>query len=242
MSKLTSIFLILIFLVSLILGILLGGEVSPPDPTSTAPVPISKNITISTVLVLGVNNFEDNYLESVWIATLSRSQVNGENIIELILVSVYPGGGLDEFLTPHQPIPFPEAYLYNLEAFELLNSLPVLQGTDIYFQDVVVIDEFGMNYLIALNNLNPTPEQAPFENTFILPWDDPQRSHTMQRNILETLCAPPQNLLQYENFLKVFNLSPHHLKTTLATEEIVLYWLTNINLEPPPTINCFIYP
>ena len=251
MSKLTSIILIIIFIVSLIVGILIGITVDPepPDPTPWQP-PDPSNI--STVLVLGVNNFVDPeiYLESAWIATISQSRRNGEDFVALALVAIYPGSAqqftdpeLGEFLQPHEPMIFPKLFLSNPFARELLYSLPVMVGTEIYFQDVVVVDEVALNYLIALTNLNPVlPVQAPPDGSFLLPWDDPQRSHLMQHNILETLCAPPQNLLSYENFLQAFTLIPNHLRTTLSNPRIVAFWQSNINVDPAPTIDCGIFP
>ena len=120
----------------------------------------------------------------------------------------------------------------------------MLNQTDNFFQHVIVLDEYAMNHLIALTNLNPQlPVQAPTENSFIHPWDDPQRSHEMQHNILETLCAPPQHILNYDNFLLGFTIIPAHLKTNLSNELIVESWFTKINLvTPPPTISCSIYP
>ncbi|MEN8243015.1 MAG: hypothetical protein ABFS17_13945 [Chloroflexota bacterium] len=253
MSKLTSIILIIIFIVSLIVGVSIGlsvapGEGSDPEPWSTPDTP---NL-ISTVLVLGVNNFVDPeiYLESAWIVTISQSQRSGGNFIDLTLVAIYPGNAQQftnpeqsEFLQPHDPMAFPKLFLGNPSARELLYSLPVMVDTEIYFQDVVILDEFAMNYLIALTNLNPVlPVQPPPEGSFLLPWDDPQRAHLMQHNILETLCAPPQNLLNYENFLQAFTLIPNHLRTTLSNPRIVAFWQSNINLDPAPTINCGIYP
>ena len=184
------------------------------------------------------------------LATVSQSQRNGEKFVDLALVAIYPGSAqqftnpeLGEFLQPHDPMVFPKLFLSNLSAKELLHSIPVMLGTEIYYQDVVVLDEFAMNYLIALTNLNPVlPVQAPPEGSFILPWDDPPRAHLMQHNILETLCAPPQNLLRYENFLQAFNLIPNHLRTTLSNPRIAAFWQANFNLGPLPTINCGIYP
>lgn len=251
MSKLTSIILIIIFIVSLIIGITIGAIV--PDsggetPTWQPPGPGN----ISTVLVLGVNNFVDPeiYLESAWLVTVSQTQRNGENFIDLVLVAIYPGTtqqftnpGQNIYLERHNPMVFPKAFLTNLQAKELLYSLPVMVGSEIYFQDVVVLDEYAMHYLIALTNLNPVlPELGGERNAFILPWNHPKRAHTMQHNILETLCAPPQNLLKYQNFLLGFDLIPNHLKTTLNNPRIVAFWQANVNLDPLPTINCGIYP
>ena len=111
------------------------------------------------------------------------------------------------------------------------------------YNEVVVLDEYAMNYVIELTNINPQlPPVPPTESTFCKPWDDPQHCHDIQHNILETLCAPPQNILEYTNFIRVFDLVSDHLKATLSQNDILDFWQINFGLDTPPTISCKIYP
>lgn len=254
MSKLTSLFLIIIFFICLLVGVYIGRIANPstPETIPTLTPATNPSITIGSILVLGMNNFEDEqiYLESAWVATINAISHDNGNQIEVVLVGLYPlsAGQLtsakqSQYLIPHQPIVFPKAYLENLHAFELLNSIPILNRVDIFFNDVVIVDEFGMNYIIELTNTNPQlPPPPPTENTFCRPWDNPQHAQEIQHNILETLCAPPQNILEYTNFIRVFDLVPNHLVSTLSQEDILALWQVNINLNTPPSISCKIFP
>lgn len=254
MSKLTSLFLIIIFFISLIVGIIIGGTVTEAQTTVTpspgkSPDPSN---TIGSVLFLGASSLEDEqiYLESAWIATINTSKDVGGNKIEIVLVAIYPSPpgeitppNQNQYTTPHQPIMFPKDYLNNPKNFEPLHAIPVLNRTDIFFEDVVIVDEYGMNYIIALTNADPQlPPPPPTEATFCQPWDDPQHAHDLQHNILETLCAPPQNITEYTNFIRMFDLIPNHLVSTYSQEEILDLWQENIKPNSPPTISCKIFP
>jgi hypothetical protein len=254
MSKLTSLFLIIIFFICLFVGIYLGGIVKPPDepPPPILPEPSNGIIPIGSVLVLGVNNFEDEkiYLESIWLARISTNSDTKGNHVEVDLVGLYPlsagqvtNPNQSQYVVPHPPINFPKAYLDDLNARELLNTVPILNRTDFFFEDVVVLDEYGMNYIIELTNINPQlPPPPPTESTFFNPWEDPQHAHDIQHNILEIICDPPQNILKYTNFTRVFDIMPHHIVSTISPDDILALWQVNINLNTPPTISCNIFP
>jgi hypothetical protein len=251
MSKLTSLFLIIIFFISLFVGIIIGVTMNEAKTTATPTQLITTPgiVQIGSVLVLGVNNIEDEiiYLESAWLASIRAKSNNEGNYIEVDLVGLYPlsvgqvtSPNQSQYTDPHPPIEFPKAYLDNLDARELLNTIPVLTWTDFYYQDVVVLDEYGMNYIIELTNINP--QFPPPHSTFINAWEDPQLAHDVQHNILETICAPPQNILAYTNFTRVFDIMPAHLVSTLSPNDILALWQVNINLNTPPTVSCSIFP
>lgn len=251
MSKLTSLFLIIIFFICLFVGIYLGGIAKSPDepPPPILPEPSNGIISIGSVLVLGMNDFEEEkiYLESAWLARISTISHTEGDRIEVLLVGLYPlsSGQVTnptqtEYVVPHPPIEFPKAYLDNLSDFELLKTVPILNRTDIFFNDVVVLDEYGMNYIIELTNINP--QLPPPPSTFINPWEDPQHSHDIQHNILEIICDPPQNILKYTNFTQVFDIMPNHVVSTLSPNDILALWQVYINLDTPPAISCNIYP
>ena len=135
MTKLTSVILIIIFAVSLIIGITVGisFENAKTTPTPTVWTAPQTGHSIGTLLVLGVNNFTDEeiYLESAWLVTITQSHSDGGNFLDVILVGIYPGapGGFSnstqsEYLQPHAPIVFPRAYLNNLNAYQMLNTDP----------------------------------------------------------------------------------------------------------------------
>jgi hypothetical protein len=251
MSKLTSLFLIIIFFVFLTLGIIIGGIVKPPPEetiTPSLPEPTNGTTVLFTALVLGVNNFEDEniYLKSAWVATISSISDFEGNRIEAFLVGVYPMSpeqvttqSQRQYIVPHPPIELPKSYLDNLFDTEILKTVPVLNRTDIFYEDVVVLDEYGMNYIIELTNLNPQfpPPLAAFTN----PWENPEHAHDIQHNILESICDPPQNILQYTNFTRVFDIMPDHIVSTSSQLEIESLWQVNINLNEPPTITCNIH-
>ena len=200
--------------------------------------------SIGTLLVLGVNNFTDEeiYLESACGYYHPITQRGGKfprcNLGRHYPVAVgqFPNSPQSKYLQPHAPIVFPRDYLNNLNDFQLLNTIPKVYE---YRQLLSARDYLGRirgaNYLIALTNLNPQlPVQAPTENSFIRPWNDPQRSYEMQDNILETLCAPPQHILNYDNFLLGFTIIPSLLKTTLSNELIVESCFKKDQLGHPP--------
>lgn len=257
MNKLTSLFLIAIFFLSLCAGIVIGSSIVGGGgetlvATYTAVQASSTNQTLASILVLGVNGIENDviYLESAWLITILQSEIEDQASLDVIMVALYPisseqvsNPGQSIYVKPHEPIVFPKEYLGSMETIQLLNAVPLLNRSDIYIEEVIVVDEFAMNYIIALTNTNPDYSQAePTENTFLKPWDDPETVLQIQHNILETLCSPPQNLLKYEHFSQVLGLSTDHYRSTLSAEEIISLWQVIINLDPPPTVECEIYP
>jgi hypothetical protein len=253
MTRLTSLFLIIIFFLSLFIGITVGvtfkqGQKTPTPTTASSPI---ANETIGSLLVLGVNNFEDEeiYLESAWQVILSKTQRDGNETIDVVMVSIYPPANnkasepnIRPYLEPHPPISFPKSYLEDLSVFNVLNRIPILNRSEIYFQDVIVIDEYAMNFIIELTNSEPVlPPDSINENSFIKPWEAPQEALDLQRNILDTLCSPPQNILSYANFIHVFSLYPEKFKTNLTIEEIIGFWQLHFDKPIPPVVNCRIY-
>jgi hypothetical protein len=253
MSKLTSLFLIVIFLICLFIGIFLAEYIDPdnlettPTPTLTPTIP--PEIKIDPVLILGMTNFEDEqiFLESAWHATFSSNSRDDGYQINIDLFAIYPpsaGSMTDSNLTQyhiaHPPIVFPKAYLDNLDVREFIKTNPLLNQSDVFFEDVVVLDEYAMNYIIELTNTNPI--LPPTGSSFCNPWDDPQNCHDIQHHILETLCSPPQNILRYTNFIRVFDVVPNHLKSTLSQDRILSLWQLSTNLNTPPQISCDIFP
>jgi hypothetical protein len=254
MTRLTSLFLIVIFLVCLVLGILGGFLLKPPPIQITETPTFTPKVIdpVARILVLGVKNFEDEvlYLESVWQVTVLKTSNAAENNLEVILVARYPfsaGQGRKpwelQYLEPHPPIPFPSIYLDNLHAFELLNTNQLIKRSDFYFDEVIVVDEYAINYLLELTNLNPAlPPDPPGEDTFVKPWDAPLTALDLQNKILQALCGSPHHILNRANFEHIFDLLAAHMKTTLSPEEIIAFWQVHINLPNTPTITCKIYP
>lgn len=256
MTKLTSLFLIIIFIVSLFIGIAVGVSVKvgqiTPTPTNTKPPITSKSI--GSILVLGVTNFDDEeiYLESAWVVSISKYQAVTGNLVEALVVGHYPVApgqsqmndpNKKDLLSKHEPIVFPRAFLEDISNFNLLNSLPVIDLSNIYFQDVVIIDEYAMNYLVELAKPEPQIPPAPVtENTFVKPWNNPLAAQNVQTTLLSFLCAPPHYILRQDNFVRVFDLLPGHFKTTVSIEDVINFYRSDILESSETTINCSIIP
>jgi hypothetical protein len=253
MTKLTSLLLIIIFFISLFVGIVIGVIVKPQDSTPTPTTKISSEPIepIGIFLVLGVENFDDEVLslESAWHVTINRTPLDGESYIEVVLVAKYPfaasqvtSTSQEIYLKQHPPIQFPRYYLDNLNSSELFNSIPVLNRSEIFFEHVIVLDEYAMNYIINLSNAKPQAPPPMSETTFCKPWDDPAHALSRQRNILVNLCSHQENILEYNNFMHVFELFPSHMKSTLSQEQIMDFWQEYVQPTPRPIIECKIYP
>jgi hypothetical protein len=254
MQKLTSLFLIIVFLIFLAIGILIGGFFPGGDRTVTPTVEetVITVIPTRTILVLGVNNFVDEeiFLESAWKVTIHQSYRRGVSYFDVVLESLYPVhsnpetySNPDPYLTAHDPILFPRAYFENLKLFAPLYTIPAVNCSEFFFEEVIVIDEYAMNFLIELTKANPTlSPPPPTVETFQKPWDNPQASHDLQHETLITLCSPTLNILREDNFARVFDLIPEHFKTTISVEDIINFWWDNFDLPSPPSVNCQIFP
>jgi hypothetical protein len=251
MTKLTSLFLIIIFFLSVFIGITVGftfkqGQVTPTPTSTTCSVSVD---TVGSLIVIGVNDFnaEEIYLESAWFVTINRTQQASEILIEVLLVSAYPltagqnpSPSQAQYLEEHPAIVFPREFLNNLEDSTPLQTLAIFKQP--IYQDVIVIDEYAMNYIIELTNANPVLP-PPTDTTFPKPWEDPPMALLIQHNLLQNLCSPPQNILEYQNFTQVFNLFPDHFKSTLTPEDILAFWQVYVtNQTSPVTVTCSIYP
>ena len=136
MTKLTSLFLIIIFFLCLLVGIGIGVSVTPP-PTPTPPptsTPIECEL-LASILVLGIQDFdnEELYLESAWQVIILKTPLHEGDYIEVVMLPKYPltpgqvtNPNHNKYLEPHDPIPFPRDYLENLYSFDLLNAIPLV--------------------------------------------------------------------------------------------------------------------
>ncbi|NIW44821.1 MAG: hypothetical protein GWN14_08730 [candidate division Zixibacteria bacterium] len=238
----------ILFILSIIAGIILGKMITDggiePTPTPTPPQEIIPEVN-DTILFIGVNSLEAEtpLLEGAWLATLSMNNNHDDNIIQILLITLYPilpehVNSLEKayLAEPHAPIQIDPNHL------EKFREIKPIFDTDQEWTHIIVVDEYAMNLIISLTNPNLSlPIPAPSPNTFIKSWENPVGAYQQHRAIIKTLCEEPENFALYNTILEIVNLNNSHLKTNLTKEGLIQIWQL-VNYSVGKNVECKPFP
>lgn len=242
---------LLLFIISMIAGIIAGYFLITMMDTSTPPEtiqePPTSQATANTdaersVLIVGVDNLEkpNPLMEGAWLVTLVDY---GEGSIHLRLITLYPIVEASATSTyhipytqPHTPIVVNPANMLSLKFLE-----PISFSPDAWAQ-VIMLDEVAINTIIMMQHLNfKDPVPTPGPNTFDKPWENPQAAFNQQDNILHLLCDKPAPMSEPKNIQIVTAMEGTHIQSTLPPGGLYSLWQL-INYTPNKEVICTRFP
>lgn len=230
-QKLKNIVFFLLFLGSLIIGISIGrlmsvGEADyAANTTQTAGAPQNP---VHAVLIAGVNDLAapQTSLQSAWLAFFEQGSPSFD------LLPLYPvnnNPALYKFLGPHAPLQI------NPQDLSSFKDLDVFQMQNAVWDDVILVDEWGLNQIIYLTTQAPQngADGTSFAASLTDPWEDPQTALHEQANIYEFLCDQTSTFAEWENAEKALGLLGEHILSTFDERTLMIQWqwLSNQSFE-----------
>lgn len=242
----------ILFIISMIIGILLGymvleGMEVPPPPITIDPniIPTKQQQNFQSILVVGVDSLMNPApsLEGAWQITLEQSNGQSNGSYNFDISTLYPVTKATILSTRHGK--FAEAHPNiivdpdNITALTELEPISYYQGE---WTDIIVVDEIVINMLVSLQNPNtPKPIPTPHPSLFIKPWKDPEGAFQQQRAILTTLCDHPDPLSEPAVVLEILQMYGQHLTSTMSSDGLLDLWQV-MNYTSDTKIDCSFYP
>ena len=246
----------ILFIISVILGIVLGYMVlegiagsEPLEPispfTDTTSIPSTQNNNSHSILVIGVDSLAKAYpgLEGAWRITLEQSNGQSNGVLHFDISTLYPVTKNSVLSTRHGQFSVPhDKIVIDPNNLAALTELEPISYSREDWDDIILLDEVVVNFLISLQNPNiQRPIPTPHPSVFIKPWEDPEGAFDQQRAILTTLCDHPEPLSQPALILEIIEMTGVHLKSTLDKDGLRGLWQV-INYTGDKQVVCSFYP
>ena len=183
-------------------------------------ISLTQSLKKTQILIIGVDSLSSPLakLESAWLVTIEEFSANLE------LKSYYPipsDSNLFPYHISHEPI------LISTGDFEALRLNEILSKQNVYWTDVVMIDEFMLDAIVELAGTNqPTTPDPNDTVASSLPkvWENPGTAYLQQENLLRFLCDNTNPFSNLENIMFLLSFMPDHIRSTLSTDDLMLQW------------------